>query len=638
MRGGSGLLAALLLLPTPLHAQRADENATTAAEDGFGKSVGNESVGIYANGEVRGFSAYAAGNARIEGLYYDEAGGISDLLQSGSDIRVGLTAFGQPFPAPTGIVDAQLRRVAGNRTILSLRANSGDYLGEDLTAEVAIPVTDNFGINAALGYFDDKYPDGADAWFISHGAVIRWRPQPAVELTGLYSRYDYGDEEQGPTIYTAGPYLPKRIERRHFFGQQWGQWKGHSQNLGGMVKARSGQWRLEGALFHSRFTQDDYADAWFDDVDKRGIGQRYVLSGRDQRFASVSGEARVVRDVRDGPRLHRLITSVRGRNVTSLFGGFHLAALGAGEIGIADAENEPQRRFGPVTRDVVRQRAYGLGYELIWPEVAELNLGLTRSDYRKEVVEPGLPVFLRQDRDWLWNASLAVPLWSRLTVYAATTRGLEESGTAPGNAANANEVLPALRTRQFEAGLRYRLNAQLRVAIAGFDLRKPYFEIDQTDRVYRIMGEVRHRGVEVSLSGEPIKGVSLVAGGVLLDPVVTGEAVDEGRLGRFPIGRTRALVDASLDWKPAGQDRLSLDVRILYEGRRAADRLGLLFIPARMTLDLGARYRFKLSKSPATLRFKLANLTDVYGWRVFGGGGFKANAPRRASVSLTADF
>lgn len=109
------IIAGLLLAPGQALAQRVDENVTTSAEDGFGKSVGNESVGIYANGEVRGFSAYAAGNARIEGLYYNESGGISDLLQDGSDIRVGLTAFGQPFPAPTGIVDTTLRRVRTDR-------------------------------------------------------------------------------------------------------------------------------------------------------------------------------------------------------------------------------------------------------------------------------------------------------------------------------------------------------------------------------------------------------------------------------------------------------------------------------------------------------------------------------------------
>jgi iron complex outermembrane recepter protein len=52
---GRGFLFALLATCAfaPAYAQRADENATTAAEDGFGKSVGNESVGVYANGQVQ---------------------------------------------------------------------------------------------------------------------------------------------------------------------------------------------------------------------------------------------------------------------------------------------------------------------------------------------------------------------------------------------------------------------------------------------------------------------------------------------------------------------------------------------------------------------------------------------------------
>ncbi|NJS14103.1 MAG: IS630 family transposase [Sphingopyxis sp.] len=43
------LAAAPLLMATPAMAQRADENAAKLAEDAFGTSVGNESVGIYAS-------------------------------------------------------------------------------------------------------------------------------------------------------------------------------------------------------------------------------------------------------------------------------------------------------------------------------------------------------------------------------------------------------------------------------------------------------------------------------------------------------------------------------------------------------------------------------------------------------------
>jgi iron complex outermembrane receptor protein len=532
------IVAALALLPAPVLAQRADENAATAAEDAFGTSVGNESVGIYASGQVRGFSAYDAGNGRLEGLYFDEVGGITDLILSGSDIHVGLTAFGKPFPAPTGILDQRLRRVTADRTIISVRLNSGQYFGPDASVEAAIPLADNLGLIAGLGYFDEQATDGSSAWFISRGGVLRWRPVAGTELTALYSRYDYGDEEMGPTIYTAGAFLPKRIERRVFFGQDWGQWKGHSVNHGALAKSERGPWLLEAGLFRSRFTQDDYASAWFDDVGEDGVGNRFVLSGKDQETTAWSGEARVSRDLTEGKRRHRLVASFRGRDVDAGYGGYHLAALGSGATSVPDPETEPVRTYSALTTDTVRQRDISLGYELRWLDIGEFNAGVTRGDYRKEVTQPNLTPLARRDRDWLWNAALAVHLAPGLTAYGATTRGLEESGTAPGSAANANEVLPALRTRQWEAGLRASLPLGLRAVAAWFDLEKPYFATDTRDNIYRILGAVRHRGVELLLAGEPVPDLSVIAGAVLLDADVTGEAVEEGRVGEKPIGRS----------------------------------------------------------------------------------------------------
>lgn len=632
------LVAVGALISADAHAQRANENAATAADDGFGKSVGSESVGIYANGEVRGFSASDAGNARIEGLYYNESGAISDLFVAGSDIKVGLTAFGQPFPAPTGIVDATLRRANSDRTIVTTRINAGDYFGVDATVEAGIPLTSNLGIYPAIGYFDDRYADGVNAWFVSYGNVVRWQPAARTEVTAFFSRYDYGDEERGPLIYMAGPFLPKEITRRRFFGQDWGQWSGHSQNFGGIAKTVLGNWELEAGLFNSRFTQDDFASAWFSQVDRAGIGQRFIQSGRDQTYVSWSGEARVMRDFRDGPRRHRLIASVRGRTVDARYGGFDLAGIGEGEIGVPDPVPEPERQYGLLTDDRVRQTLASIGYDLVWQDRGELNLGVTRSDYRKAIDSPTLPNFSRRDRNWLWNAALAVKATAGLTLYAATTRGLEETGAAPVNAVNANEVLPALRTRQREAGLRIALPASIRAVVSWFDLRKPYFEIDTIDNFYRTLGEVQHKGYEFSISGKPVQGLSFVVGAVLMDPRVTGDAVEDGRLGHRPIGRTRTLVDASFDWMPAWQQRWSVDLRMLYEGQREADARNRFSIPQRLTADIAARYRFKIRKSAAILRVKLANITNVFGWRVSGGGGFRTNAPRRLTGSIIADF
>ncbi|MDB6084691.1 MAG: tonB dependent receptor family protein, partial [Gammaproteobacteria bacterium] len=78
-----------LILASPTDAQRAKDNAVTAASDAFGTVVGNQTVGLYSPTNARGFSPTQAENVRIEGLYFDQqASSIDPYLFSGSDMRV----------------------------------------------------------------------------------------------------------------------------------------------------------------------------------------------------------------------------------------------------------------------------------------------------------------------------------------------------------------------------------------------------------------------------------------------------------------------------------------------------------------------------------------------------------------------
>lgn len=99
MRAALLSLAGLIVATNAL-AQRAGDNAVTAAEDAFGATIGNESVGLYSPSSVRGFSPITAGNVRIEGIYFDRQGFTSPRFTPSSAIRVGLTAQGYLFPAP----------------------------------------------------------------------------------------------------------------------------------------------------------------------------------------------------------------------------------------------------------------------------------------------------------------------------------------------------------------------------------------------------------------------------------------------------------------------------------------------------------------------------------------------------------
>src|ERR1700741_986223 len=109
------ILSSLLVLAAALaspagRAQRAGENAVTAASDAFGTVVGTQTIGLYSPTNARGFSPTQAENIRIEGLYFDQQTTSSDpYLFSGTNMRVGIAAQSYAFPSPSGIADLRLR-------------------------------------------------------------------------------------------------------------------------------------------------------------------------------------------------------------------------------------------------------------------------------------------------------------------------------------------------------------------------------------------------------------------------------------------------------------------------------------------------------------------------------------------------
>ena len=615
---------------------RSEENVITQASDAFGTSVGDETIGLYSGGNVRGFSAFAAQNVRIEGLYFDSQAAFSDAVRAGSTIQVGISALGYPFPAPTGIVDFALRRV-GEKPVVSARTGFGDFFAPFATVDAALPLSASLDLNIGAGVEEFVYPDAANFWFVRYGGVARWRPAEGVELTGFFSRYDYFDEETTPVIFTAGAFLPRRIARNRFYGQDWADWAGHSQNFGGMAKVARGPWRIGLGLFSSRFTIDRFGANFFASTQTDGSTERQVLLGRDQVSQSYSGELLVEREFTEGPRRHRVLASARFRRVDDDLGGFAFRSLGPGMIDVADPVPEPEITFGALTRDEIRQETGALGYGMQWQGLGEINLGVQKTRYRKEVRAPGLAPTANADSPILWNASAALTAIDGIALYAATTRGLEESGTAPSFATNANLTLPALRTRQVEAGVRWTLAKDVKLIAGLFDVRRPYFELD-SDNVFRVLGDVKHQGAEISLTARPVEGLNLVAGAVLMRPRVTGAAVEQGRLGERPLGRVGTTLDLRVDYQPPAFDALSVDLGINYTGDRAARIDNSLFIPERAIIDLGTRYRFKLGRTPAVLRAQIANLTNTFGWNVTGGGGFQFIPSRRFNLSLSADF
>jgi len=629
----------LLSATIPAWAQRADDNAVKEAQDAFGTSVGEENIGLYNAFDVRGFSAIDAGNARIGGLYFDQQTDPSFRLIDRSTIRVGISAQGYPLPAPTGIVDYSIRR-SGDRTIISPALGLGPFDSQFVEIDMQFPlIKDRLGAAVGGALSHDTFETGGDAWGWNASLAPLWRPSQSSEILPFYSRSVSWEEEAAPLIYVSGPHLPPRVRRGRFYGQRWADLESVSTNMGVLGSVDLTQsLTLRAGLFRSIFdARRGYSDLFLD-TDSDGAARRVIIADPSQKFASTSSEIRLSKTLGGKRSRHALHLVGRARDQHRRYGGSDLVDFGAAQVGVPVDLARPDFVFGAQNRDRVRQATAAFAYEGRWANAVELSAGLQKSLYRKEVSLPGgVELQKAKDTPWLYSAAGVGHITSKLVFYGSYTTGLEEGGTAPENAINRDAAAPAIITKQWDAGLRYAITPSLRLVTGVFDVRKPYYNIDQIN-LYRKLGEVRHQGVEVSLSGTPAPGFSLVAGAVFLKPRVTGEEVDAGRIGSRPVGQTGRTVIINADYELREVKGLSLNMTITSYGDRVASRDNRLSIPARTVFDLAARYRLKVGTAPATVTLRLGNVFNKFGWRTNSSAVFTTNAQRRASLTIAADL
>ncbi len=637
-------LFSCLLASGPALAQRAGENAMTSAGDAFGTTVGNESIGLYTSREVRGFDPVQAGNIRLEGLYFDrQSPNPSEILinriVTGSSIRVGLTAQSYPFPAPTGIADVKMR-VPGDKQVTSVFLGFGPYDKAWVEADSQIPiVAEKFSLGVGFGWMRDDTAYGSRPTQLSSGVTARWRPSDDVEIIPFWSRKDTLRLNPRPNIYTAGSFIPPEVPRHVYYAQPWFVNQIADSNYGVIAKAADlGEWTLRAGIFRSFVYRDHWSNALFNNVQQNGLSDHVIIAFPAQEFSSVSGEVRASRSLISGDFKHTVHFAVRGRAVHRVFAGSDSEAMGPVQLGVNRVFPQPTFTFGPQNRDNAQQKTGGVAYDGAWAGVGEMSVGLQKTSYHRTLAQPNQPDNVTRDSPWLYNGTVAYRATPQLAVFASYTNGLEESGEAPNSATNRGEALPAARTSQVDAGIRYAIAPGLSAVATLFQIKKPYFNLDQ-NRLYTHVGELSHRGLELSLAGKAAEGLTVVAGAVFLKARITGDLVNRGLIGPVPVGRTPRIVRLNTEYGPASWLGVSVDAQLENLSSRVASVDNRAVIPARTTLSLGGRYRFKLFNAPAMLRVQVQNVTDVFGWDINAMQlAFEPAEPRRVTTSLAVDF
>lgn len=208
-----------------------------------------------------------------------------------------------------------------------------------------------------------------------------------------------------------------------------------------------------------------------------------------------------------------------------------------------------------------------------------------------------------------------------LSIFANRIQGLSQGPTAPidDDLVNSGEIFAPYKSTQYEIGGKVNLG-QFNASLALFQIDKPSaYAIPVNDAdpngplVYGIYGKQRNRGIELSVDGEPVEGLRIIAGASILDAKQrdSAEGLNEGNK---IFGVPDYLINANVEWDLPFLTALTLTGRVVHTGKQAANAENTLELPEWTRFDLGARYVALVGDVPLTLRFNVDNVANKRYW------------------------
>lgn len=251
----------------------------------------------------------------------------------------------------------------------------------------------------------------------------------------------------------------------------------------------------------------------------------------------------------------------------------------------------------------------------------------TRTEYDKDAVTP--------------TAAIVVKPFEGISVFGNYIEALAQTPSAPQNTignpvANPGAIFPPTKSKQVEAGVKID-TGHFTSTLSVFRIKRPSTYTDPVTRLYGLNSEQQNTGLEFNVFGEPMTGVRVLGGFMLLDAELTKTrgGVNEGNTA---IGVAKVNVNLGTEWDLSNVPGLTLTARAIYTGDQYVNEANTSEIPAWTRFDIGSRYVFKAHGKKVTLRANLENAFDKRYWSTASQFGLTFGTPRTAILSATLDF
>lgn len=604
------------------------QTASPSTDDAFGFRAGIEQFGLYSEGQARGFDLTRSNAYRIDDAYFVRAAALSDTIIENVAVRVGVSAARSATPSPTGVVGYRLKASDASRQRLTIGYRNyaspfveADVRGQALGGKVSVA-------GGVVLQPDVTYPDGVNGRSADVGGVARAQMGEHLHLTAFGSKSEV--EFDGNYAFAPrGAALPSVLDGQTNLGAPYARSRATMTSAGVLADWRAGHaTRLHVSAMRSERLQHEADFTLLAIGDALDDGAQATLFRTPSATSESSAfEARAEHEVRAGGVLHGFSVAGRMRRSDNRYVGG--TAFNLGRVALPAPDYGPASEYvAPAGRiiDSTEQDTVAAGYRAQLGERLELRAGgaLTRQQRRIRPVEGAAT------RDaGSYGLPYASVVWVRspaLTLLGSYVEGLEDTGAAPPTAANRNEILAAVLASQSELGFTRRWGAST-IGGSVFEITKPVPGIDAAN-VYRFVGNVRHRGAELTLATSIGSATRALAGFTALDA--------RQDAGRTPAGISDRL--GFMRFEHRLSQATSLTALINHRNGQFVGGRPELRTDAITTMDLGFRHAFDLAGRRATLNGTAANIFDEREWVATAGGVLVRNGPRTFRLALSVDL
>lgn len=592
-------------------------------------------VGYYDAVSIRGLSLNNWTNYYKNGLLFANQAKTPFENVERVEVMRGLTGFLQGFAAPGGAINYVTERPTPTwQRKVEVAVDEFGTLMPGI--DVGGPLTEDgrvgIRINASGGkesYFVDEVE--TDRGFAS--VALDWLATDRLTIQ-FDAQVDQREGTTQPSLeLNSNGQVPQGVDPSRYLGQPWATYDTLTREYAVAADLRlSEQWKASFKINDAHLYRDDFS-ANIGNIQPNGDFdiQEYKSPGetRDSR----NMEFAVRGDLTWGKVRHEVAAGYTQRKLVAAFGDGVFEVAGTSNLYNHVIIPDPMSVApDPYIAFVNRDKGVFVSDFISFNDQWQALLGLRSSDVEFfSVFSPTV----YEDRVTTPTAALIYKPVPSTSIYASYLEGLEQGGTAPASANNRNEQLEPVTAEQTEIGVKTEwFNGELVTTAALFETEVPLSYLDQASNVFGYFGTRRHRGLELTGTGQVWDGGRINAGLVALDAKAlnTGTPANDGKV---PQGVAERQATLWLD-QATGVEGLTAQFGLRHAGKRSLNASNSVFLPAWTVADLGLRYNTKLQGKNANFGVLVQNITDK---TYFNEGNFRnIYFGSKRAVSLTASF